>query len=73
MTKQSKSKYNNFTVDRSKFPEMENGKPVVDLDSHKYTKLWQGPQHPGVTGNMAIELTINGDEIVQAKDRKSVV
>lgn len=67
MTKQSKSKYNNFTVDRSKFPEMENGKPVIDLDSHKYTKLWQGPQHPGVTGNMAIELTINGDEIVQAK------
>ncbi len=67
MTKQSKSKYDNFKVDRSKFPEMGNGKPVIDLDSHKYTKLWQGPQHPGVTGNMAIELTINGDEIVQAK------
>jgi len=67
MTKISKSKYNDFKADRSKFPEMENGKPLVDLESQKFTKLWQGPQHPGVTGNMAIELTINGDEIVQAK------
>ncbi|OPX32368.1 MAG: NADH-quinone oxidoreductase subunit D [Gemmatimonadaceae bacterium 4484_173] len=46
---------------------MENGKPVIDLESHRYTKLWQGPQHPGVTGNMAVELIVNGDEIVSAK------
>lgn len=67
MANTSKSKYPNFKADRSKFPQMENGKPVIDLDSHKFTKLWQGPQHPGVTGNMAVELIVNGDEIVQAK------
>ncbi|MEA3499477.1 MAG: NADH-quinone oxidoreductase subunit D [Candidatus Marinimicrobia bacterium] len=63
----SESKYKNFKADRSKYPEMKNGKPIIDLESHKFTKIWQGPQHPGVTGNMAIELTINGDEIVDAK------
>jgi len=58
----------NITTDRSKYPQPgEDGKLVVDLDSHKYVKLWQGPNHPGVTGNMAIELTLAGDEIVQAK------
>lgn len=50
------------------FPEMdEDGKPVVDLDSQKYIKVWQGPNHPGVTGNMSIELSISGDEIMDAK------
>lgn len=39
----------------------------VDLSSHKYLKIWQGPQHPGVTGNMAMELTLEGDIIVEAK------
>ena len=34
-----------------------------DLDSQKYTKLWQGPNHPGITGNMSLELTLQGDEI----------
>ena len=54
--------------DRSKYPEKdENGKPIIDLDSQKFVKLWQGPQHPGVTGNMSLELTINGDEIMEAK------
>ncbi len=67
MSKISKNKYDNFKADRSKFPQMENGKAIIDLDSHKFTKLWQGPQHPGVTGNMAVELTISGDEIVHAK------
>ena len=33
----------------------------------KYTKIWLGPNHPGVTGNMAVEMTLNGDEIVDAK------
>lgn len=54
--------------DRSLYPSMnENGELDVDLSSHKYTKLWYGPNHPGVTGNMSIEVTVCGDEIVQAK------
>ena len=27
--------------------------------------MWQGPQHPGVTGNMSLELIISGDQVVQ--------
>jgi NADH-quinone oxidoreductase subunit D len=58
----------NITTDRSKYPQPgKDGKLIVDLDSHKYVKLWQGPNHPGVTGNMSIELTLAGDEIVEAK------
>jgi NADH-quinone oxidoreductase subunit D len=54
--------------DRSSYPEIgEDGKPIIDLSSHKYLKIWQGPQHPGVTGNMSLELTVNGDEIMEAK------
>jgi len=54
--------------DRSSYPEIgEDGKPIIDLNSHKFLKIWQGPQHPGVTGNMSLELTVNGDEIVEAK------
>lgn len=67
MSNLSKNKYSGYDADRSKYPEMENGKAVIDLDSHKFTKIWQGPQHPGVTGNMSVELIINGDEIVWAK------
>jgi NADH-quinone oxidoreductase subunit D len=67
MSNVSHSKYSDYQADRSKYPEMQNGKPVIDLESHKYTKLWQGPQHPGVTGNMAVELIVNGDEIISAK------
>ncbi|MCK5133609.1 MAG: NADH-quinone oxidoreductase subunit D [Candidatus Sabulitectum sp.] len=67
MSNLSKCKYRGYEADRSKYPEMENGKAVIDLDSHKYTKIWQGPQHPGVTGNMSVELIVNGDEIVHAK------
>ena len=63
----SKSKYKGYKADRSKYPEMENGKPIIDLDSHKFTKIWQGPQHPGVTGNMSLEVIINGDEVVNSK------
>ena len=43
-----------------------NGHPI-DLSSGKYLKLWQGPQHPGVTGNMSLELTVNGDEVAECK------
>lgn len=58
----------NIPHDRSKYPKPgADGKLEIDLDSHKYVKLWQGPNHPGVTGNMAIELTLAGDEIVEAK------
>ena len=39
----------------------------IDLSSGKYVKLWQGPQHPGITGNMSLELTLSGDEIVECK------
>ncbi|MBN2668562.1 MAG: hypothetical protein JXR60_04965 [Bacteroidales bacterium] len=57
-----------FKPDRSKYPSVnEDGSLNIDLSSHQYTKLWLGPNHPGVTGNMAMELTLNGDEIVEGK------
>ncbi|OQY38939.1 MAG: NADH-quinone oxidoreductase subunit D, partial [Candidatus Cloacimonetes bacterium 4572_65] len=67
MNKLSENKYKGYDGDRSKYPEMKDGKPVIDLESGKFTKIWQGPQHPGVTGNMAVEIIVNGDEIVDAK------
>ena len=39
----------------------------VDLSSGKYVKIWQGPQHPGITGNMSLELTLEGDTIIECK------
>lgn len=36
----------------------------IDLSSGKYVKLRQGPNHPGITGNMSLELVIDGDEVV---------
>ncbi|MCD6501792.1 NADH-quinone oxidoreductase subunit D, partial [bacterium] len=51
--------------DRSKFPPIVDGKAEIDLDSEKFVKVWHGPQHPGVTGNMALELTLSGDEVVK--------
>jgi NADH-quinone oxidoreductase subunit D len=33
----------------------------------KTTKLYLGPQHPGITGNMMIELDVEGNKIVKAK------
>lgn len=53
-----------FQGDRNKYPV---SKQEIDLDSGKYQKIWQGPQHPGVTGNMALELTLCGDEIVDCQ------
>jgi NADH-quinone oxidoreductase subunit D len=50
--------------DRSKFPPVIDGKAQYDLNSGKYIKVWQGPQHPGVTGNMALEVIISGDEVI---------
>jgi len=49
--------------DRNKFPDAAG----VDLDSGKYVKVWQGPQHPGVTGNMALEVVLSGDEVADLK------
>ncbi len=56
-----------FEQDRSKFPEEKDGKLEIDLDSQKFIKIWQGPNHPGITGNMALELTVSGDEVVESK------
>jgi NADH-quinone oxidoreductase subunit D len=56
-----------FEEDRSLFPAHTNGRPEIDLSSGKFLKVWQGPQHPGVTGNMSLELTVNGDEVVECK------
>ena len=48
-------------------PDPETPAPAIDLSSGKYLKLWQGPQHPGITGNMSVELTVCGDEVAHAK------
>ncbi len=57
-----------YQLDRSQYPQKKaDGTLDIDLTSGKYLKLWQGPQHPGITGNMSIELTVCGDEIVDAK------
>jgi NADH-quinone oxidoreductase subunit D len=54
--------------DRSQYPSrLPDGSLDIDLASGKYLKLWQGPQHPGITGNMSVELTVCGDEVVEGK------
>jgi NADH-quinone oxidoreductase subunit D len=56
-----------WTPDRSNFPQPDaDGKLMIDLNSQKFVKMWHGPNHPGVTGNMSLELTISGDEVVEA-------
>ena len=48
-----------LTPDRSQYPATRpDGSLDIYLSSRKYLKLWQGPQHPGITGNMAVELTV---------------
>ena len=57
-----------YTPDRSQYPAMRpDGTLDIDLKSGKYLKLWQGPQHPGITGNMSVELTVCGDEVVEGR------
>lgn len=57
-----------YQPDRSQYPEMKpDGTLDIDLTSGKYLKLWQGPQHPGITGNMSVELTVCGDEVVEGR------
>jgi len=54
--------------DRSEYPAVKpDGTLDIDLTSGKYLKLWQGPNHPGITGNMSLELTVCGDEVVEGK------
>jgi NADH-quinone oxidoreductase subunit D len=48
-----------------KLPPLKDGKPQYELESGKYLKVWQGPQHPGITGNMSLELVTCGDDIVE--------
>ncbi|MCU0841123.1 MAG: hypothetical protein MUC79_05290 [Thiobacillaceae bacterium] len=57
-----------YTPDRSQYPARKpDGSLDIDLASGKYLKLWQGPNHPGITGNMSVELTVCGDEVVAGK------
>ena len=57
-----------FKPDRSQYPVPgPDGKLEIDLETGKYLKLWQGPNHPGITGNMSVELTVCGDEVVEGK------
>jgi len=53
---------------RELFPETKSDGTIdIDLSSGKFTKLWHGPNHPGITGNMSLELTLLGDEIMESK------
>ena len=57
-----------FEDDRSKYPEKNpDGTNKIDLESGKFLKIWQGPIHPGMTGNMSLELIIQGDEVMECK------
>jgi len=57
-----------FDPDRTQYPAQgPDGSLDIDLTSGKYLKLWQGPNHPGITGNMSVELTVCGDEVVAGK------
>ncbi len=57
-----------FPPDRTQYPATRaDGTLDIDLSSGKYLKLWQGPNHPGITGNMSVELTVCGDEVVEGK------
>lgn len=53
---------------RDKFPAKNpDGTNQIDLKSGKFMHIWQGPQHPGITGNMSLELIIQGDEVMSCK------
>ncbi len=38
-------------------------------DPRKTVRLFFGPQHPGITGNMSVELFVKGDEVTKAVTR----
>ena len=54
-------------ANENQYPEVKDGKAELDMTSGKYMKIWQGPQHPGITGNMSLELTVAGDEVYECK------
>jgi NADH-quinone oxidoreductase subunit D len=54
---------------REQYPVHTGGREEFDLLSGRYMKVWQGPQHPGVTGNMSLELVTSGDELAELKTR----
>jgi len=56
----------NYSAGHSAALDFSQPEPV-DLSSGKYVKIWQGPQHPGITGNMSLELTLDGDTIIECK------
>ena len=57
-----------FENDRSKFPKKNPDQTnIIDLESGKFIKIWQGPIHPGMTGNMSLELIVQGDEIMECQ------
>ena len=51
------------TPSTQEFPAIQASRRTVDLDSGKFLRIWQGPQHPGVAGNMALEVITQGDEV----------
>jgi len=62
------NKFLGFKPDEKLLPSQTvNSETDIDLSSHKYQKIWLGPNHPGVTGNMAVELTVQGNTIMRAK------
>ncbi len=60
-------KGNTQTALNPKLPPVVDGTSQYDLYSGKYLKVWQGPQHPGITGNMSLELVTCGDQIVECR------
>ncbi len=38
-----------------------------NIDKNKLVKIFHGPQHPGITGNMSVELDLIGETIQKAK------
>ena len=38
-----------------------------NYNKEKIIKIFHGPQHPGITGNMSVELDLDGETIVNAK------
>lgn len=48
-------------------PRNPDGSYPIDPESHRFLKVWQGPQHPGITGNMSLELMVQGDEVMSGK------
>ncbi len=53
---------------RDKFPQKNpDGTNQIDQESGKFIHIWQGPNHPGITGNMSLELMLQGDEVMSCK------